>query len=427
MIHNFNQWKLNESLASARARFLKPGLVDQGTFDQLKALDPTPTFKYLDKIIEFYLSGVAIEEIAAVISRFHMLLNKNQVQTRDINAFKTFDQLKSETQSSESQYVSKQEAKARKQDYDLVYEDGQWFVVIPRTHEASCRYGAGTKWCTSAKEETHYKNYTRKGITFYYIISKERKKADPLYKMAVAVDSNGKKECFDSMDDEIEFREILDITGLDKSLFVPNPNKLTPYEKLGLDESKITENPDGSIDYDGNVDMQELELKIIPANFRRVSGHFYCNDNQLTSLEGAPREVGGGFYCGGNQLTSLEGSPKVVEGSFNCAGNQLTSLKGAPREVGGSFWCTINQLTSLEGAPREVGGGFHCDYNQLTSLKGAPRKVKDSFFCNNNQLTSLKGAPREVGGNFGCSDNPDLPKSEKQWARENIKAKNFYF
>jgi hypothetical protein len=99
-------------------------------------------------------------------------------------------------------------------------------------------------------------------------------------------------------------------------------------------------------------------------------------------------------------------SDLVVTGYFDCYNNQLTSLQGAPREVGGSFWCQRNQLTSLQGAPRKVGGSFDCHRNDLTSLQGAPSKVGRSFYCSRNQLTSLQGAPREVGGGFDCSDNP---------------------
>ena len=32
------------------------------------------------------------------------------------------------------------------------------------------------------------------------------------------------------------------------------------------------------------------------------------------NLEGAPKEVMGGFYCANNQLVSLEGAPKTVGG-----------------------------------------------------------------------------------------------------------------
>ena len=74
-------------------------------------------------------------------------------------------------------------------------------------------------------------------------------------------------------------------------------------------------------------------------------------------------------------------------------------------KIGKSFYCTNNKLTSLVGAPTSVGGNFDCRYNKLTSLVGAPTSVGGSFYCNNNKLDSLVGAPTSVGKSFYCRDN----------------------
>jgi hypothetical protein len=108
-----------------------------------------------------------------------------------------------------------------------------------------------------------------------------------------------------------------------------------------------TLNGDGSIDVDGDVNLSFKGLSELPLKFGIVSANFYCNNNQLTSLQGAPREVGGNFYCHFNQLTSLRGAPGEVGGGFYCHNNQLTSLQGAPRVVAVSFSCHNNQLTTL--------------------------------------------------------------------------------
>jgi hypothetical protein len=141
-------------------------------------------------------------------------------------------------------------------------------------------------------------------------------------------------------------------------------------------------------DYIGDIDISYKQLENINPTYRsvkmmvkttikKIAGDFgcdfYCNDNQLTSLEGSPHEVGGSFYCNDNQLTSLEGSPHEVGGSFYCHDNQLTSLEGAPKEVGGDFYCYDNKLTSLKGAPKEVGGGFYCNNNPL------PKEILDNI------------------------------------------------
>jgi len=131
-----------------------------------------------------------------------------------------------------------------------------------------------------------------------------------------------------------------------------------------------TINDDLTVDVDGDVVLVFKNLTMMPVKFGKVGDHFYCANNQLTSLVGSPKEVGGSFECYGNELTSLKGAPREVGGSFFSANNQLTSLKGSPREVGGDFYCYNNQLTSLKGAPREVGGDFDCVGNQLTSLDG---------------------------------------------------------
>ncbi|NBW56723.1 hypothetical protein EBR43_02845 [bacterium] len=185
--------------------------------------------------------------------------------------------------------------------------------------------------------------------------------------------------------------------------------ELTQEQKNWLD--KCTQgtwslNKSGLVDIDGSFNCKEQNLEDFKGvKFGVVGGDFYCYDNKLTSLEGAPQKVKGSFDCRYNKLTSLEGAPQKVGGEFDCSYNKLTSLEGAPQEVGWSFYCRYNELTSLVGAPQVVGRYFYCSHNKLTSLVGAPQVVKGSFLCSHNQLTSLEGAPQEVGGDFDCSYN----------------------
>jgi len=172
--------------------------------------------------------------------------------------------------------------------------------------------------------------------------------------------------------------------------------------------TNYTVNPDRTVDVDGDVDLSDMGLDKLPLKFGYVSGDFYCGNNELTSLEGAPRKVGGNFYCFNNKLTSLEGSPE---------------------EVGGDFYCDDNQLTSLEGCPKKVGGSFDCGYNQLINLEGAPSEVGGDFFCSFNKLKSLLGAPEEIGGYFYCYNNPNLPeeiKNNPKYINKIVKYQNDY-
>ncbi|MCK9475608.1 MAG: hypothetical protein M0R46_06810 [Candidatus Muirbacterium halophilum] len=164
-------------------------------------------------------------------------------------------------------------------------------------------------------------------------------------------------------------------------------------------------NDDGSIDVDGHVDLYGKSLKELPLKFRNVIGNFYCSDNKLTSLEGAPQSIGGNFYCISNQLTSLVGCPQYIGGEFNCSYNQLTTLEGAPQSVGGDFYCISNQLTSLVGCPQSIGGNFECAANKLTSLEGSPKRVGGGFLCYSNKLKNIDYLPKYYKELF-IGDNP---------------------
>ena len=111
-------------------------------------------------------------------------------------------------------------------------------------------------------------------------------------------------------------------------------------------------------------------------------------------------DIKGNFYCN----YSIEG-----EGIFPQSEEKLTNFKGVKfGVVTGNFYCSNNSLTSLDGAPQEVRGAFFCDHNSLTSLEGAPQWVGEDFYCSNNSLTSLEGAPPwvgEDGEDFDCSIN----------------------
>jgi len=138
-----------------------------------------------------------------------------------------------------------------------------------------------------------------------------------------------------------------------------------------------------------------------------VKGDFDCSRQGLSDFKGVKfGEVEGGFYCENNALTSLDGAPQEVGGRFYCHVNRLTSLEGAPQRVGGDFYCNVNRLDSLEGAPQRVGGDFDCRNNNLTSLEGAPQAIRGYFNCADNKLTSLEGAPHKIDGYFVCYNNP---------------------
>ena len=105
----------------------------------------------------------------------------------------------------------------------------------------------------------------------------------------------------------------------DYRLFESNDG-LTDEQREFLDEytrGTWSVNRKGLVDVQGAFDCYGQGLEdFLGIRFGKVSEYFYCWNNQLRTLEGAPRVVGGNFYCYRNPLISLEGVPEVIEGNF---------------------------------------------------------------------------------------------------------------
>ena len=170
-------------------------------------------------------------------------------------------------------------------------------------------------------------------------------------------------------------------------------------KKYKLDFNKVTQNSDGTIDYDGHVYLRDMGLTKIPLQFNHVTDYFSCSNNPA--------------------LKSLIDSPKIVNGYFNCSNNPgLESLVGGPTIVDGDFNCSNNSdLESLIGGPKIVGGDFDCYSNPgLESLVGGPKKVSRDYLCSRcKNLKSLKGVAKFISGDFYCTYTPNLSPREMSW------------
>jgi hypothetical protein len=82
-------------------------------------------------------------------------------------------------------------------------------ILKPKTYEASCYYGSGTKWCTSSKDtKEHFRKYTREGELYYFI--------DKTNSNKIALHKDGSdKEIFDMFDNKITSAVLLDNFPLD--------------------------------------------------------------------------------------------------------------------------------------------------------------------------------------------------------------------
>lgn len=123
------------------------------------------------KVEDFY-------KVKGYLRLFDKFINKIPSDKRDINKFKTIQDLYmvvKEFESNEEDISTSKTSeikKIKKDEIDRVYEDDDWLVLIPRTERASCLVGKGTQWCTAAdKSNNMFDNYNNDG-PLYVLINK---------------------------------------------------------------------------------------------------------------------------------------------------------------------------------------------------------------------------------------------------------------
>ena len=85
----FEEWNsdkssVNESLSTARERFLNTGKVSQEEFEEALSYDSSKTKKYLEKILDLYVkerevNGKPMKEIGNTIEKFNELVQRNKI------------------------------------------------------------------------------------------------------------------------------------------------------------------------------------------------------------------------------------------------------------------------------------------------------------------------------------------------------------
>ena len=83
---------------------------------------------------------------------------QSQLKKKDINQYNRFTELDTALKP----FIEKEKEKELEKRVDKVYEDNKFLVIKPKTEEASCKYGAGTKMvCNTKRVRTLWTIYSR--------------------------------------------------------------------------------------------------------------------------------------------------------------------------------------------------------------------------------------------------------------------------
>ena len=110
-------------------------------------------------------------------------------------------------------HTSKEEERIAKAGAEKLFEDENWLVIHPKTEEAACYYGKGTRWCTAAREDNYFDRYNQDG-NLYIIISKK----NPEEKYQIHFQSGSFMNAEDKDINDAEKKRILSDDGLQKFL-----------------------------------------------------------------------------------------------------------------------------------------------------------------------------------------------------------------
>ncbi len=160
--------------------------LSQNVLSRIESVDPTPNKKYVLWIVrQFVKNSLKLEDINEFlrndIQDFHELPKQRKQQLgieTDINKYTWRDlreiatKLKKATDLEEP--VDANLDYEHIDDMEVLYVGDMGQLIIPRTTEASCEIGSGTRWCTAATQSDNmFRNYSKQGPLYVWIPSRK--------------------------------------------------------------------------------------------------------------------------------------------------------------------------------------------------------------------------------------------------------------
>jgi hypothetical protein len=140
---NLKHNSAGENFNDVKLRY-ESSLINRG----ISTINLTDNQLYVYNILTEYFPS----EIFFTIKEFMYFMEKNQIENNDVTSYSSIDEMRSAiTLASIKELTKELESQVIKE-----YEDETWVAVRPLTFDASAKYGAGTRWCTTYQREKNY-------------------------------------------------------------------------------------------------------------------------------------------------------------------------------------------------------------------------------------------------------------------------------
>jgi hypothetical protein len=104
----------------------------------------------------------------SAFTKFASLNERKLIENNDVTSYSSWDEIGQAVSLADVKLLDKKLEKQIKK----VYEDNTWISLRPLSLEASMKYGANTKWCTTTNTGQYYARYASRGILIYNINKK---------------------------------------------------------------------------------------------------------------------------------------------------------------------------------------------------------------------------------------------------------------
>lgn len=100
--------------------------------------------------------------------KFANLNERGLIVNNDVTSYKSFNEIEQAISLAEIKLIDKELEKQ----IIKIHEDDEWLLLKPLSLEASMKYGASTKWCTTSEGGKYFANYSKWGILIYCLNKK---------------------------------------------------------------------------------------------------------------------------------------------------------------------------------------------------------------------------------------------------------------
>ena len=146
-----------------RARLIEEMTGDWGLdYNYLETFDLETLIFLVNSVNNLMLHKISL------FTKFASLNERKLIENNDVTSYSSWGDIEQAISLAEIKLIDKETAKQIKK----IYEDDEWISLRPLSLEASMKYGANTKWCTTTESGQYYARYSARGILIYNINKK---------------------------------------------------------------------------------------------------------------------------------------------------------------------------------------------------------------------------------------------------------------